>query len=172
MIGFFDEASPQTTANTVRKWCPVKPVCVKNTDKIKANAMGFLAVNGSSAIEFPLRSRSEDVCACFESIRSANGSRPVVIVLDNFSSHHSKAVAESAADLDITPVFLPPYSPHLNPIEFVWKSMKRAVSKTRIISRDHMTSLLSEAFAEETAKSSYYGYWTELFHEELVSILR
>ena len=172
VIGLFDEASPQTTANTVRKWSPKKPRCVKNTNKIKANAMGFYAVNGSSVIEFPEHSRSEDVCAGFESIRNANGSRPVIAVLDNFSSHRSKKASDRAKELNIHPVFLPPYSPDLNPIEFVWKSTKRVVSKTRIASKDHLTSLLAEAFAEETARGSHHGYWTAMFHEELVSIFK
>ncbi|MCL2295461.1 MAG: IS630 family transposase [Methanomassiliicoccaceae archaeon] len=151
MIGFFDEASPQTTANTVRKWSKEKPRCIKNTDKVKANAIGFYEVNGTSLIEFPQRSKSEDVCACLENIRDANGSLPIVIVLDNFSAHHSKMTAARTEELNIHLVFLPPYSPHLNPIEFLWKSTKRVVSKTRIISREHMTGLLSDAFATETA---------------------
>lgn len=134
--------------------------------------MGFYAVNGSSVIEFPLGSRSEDVCAGFESIRNANGSRPIVVILDNFSAHRSKKTAERAKELDIRPVFLPPYSPDPNPIEFVWKSNKRVVSKTRIMSRDHMTSLLADSFKEETDRGSHYGYWTRIFHEELVSIFR
>ena len=163
MIGFFDEASPQTTSNTVRKWSPKKPKCVKNTDKIKANAMGFYAINGGSSIEFPQRSRSEDICEAFRAIRNANGSKPVIVILDNFRAHHSKRVAERAEELNIIRVFLPPYSPHLNPIEFVWKFTKRTISKTRIISRDHMTSLIEDAFMAETSKTSYFAYWKDLF---------
>jgi len=36
IIGFMDESSPQTTANTQRLWSFSKPVIYKNTDKIKA----------------------------------------------------------------------------------------------------------------------------------------
>jgi transposase len=134
--------------------------------------MGFYAVNGSSVIEFPSRSKAEDVCDCLESIRSANGTRPVVVVLDNFRSHHSKVAVSRAEALGIRLVFLPPYSPHLNPIEFVWKSLKRVVSKNRIIDRSHMTALLEERFHLETSKDSYFAYWIALFHEELFNIVR
>jgi len=134
--------------------------------------MGFYSINGGSSITFPRRSRSEDVCEAFEAIRSANGSDPVVIILDNFRAHHSRKVAECAEELDITRVFLPPYSPHLNPIEFIWKTLKRIVSKVRIISWDHMTDLLGNAFKEEASKDSYFGYWTKLFHGELFKIVR
>jgi transposase len=142
---------------------------VKNTEKVKANAMGFYAVNGGPP---PPRSRSEDVCACFESVRAANGSHPVIMILDNFSSNHSMKAAECAERFDTRLVFLPPYCPHLNPIEFIWKLMKRAVSKTWIMSRDHMVSLLSYAFEEETANDSYFGYWTKMIHSELIPIFR
>ena len=37
IIGFMDESSPQTTANTQRPWSFGKPTIYKNTDKIKAN---------------------------------------------------------------------------------------------------------------------------------------
>ena len=35
----------------------------------------------------------------------------------------SKAVKESAESLNIKLIFLPPYSPDLNPIEFIWKNL-------------------------------------------------
>jgi len=41
VIGFLDEASPQTQANTVRVLSFGKPRIFKNTAKIKANAMGY-----------------------------------------------------------------------------------------------------------------------------------
>ena len=121
---------------------------------------------------FPQRSRSEDVCEAFEAIGSANGSRPVIVILDDFMAHHSEKVAECAEESDIFRVFLPPYSPHLDPMEFIWKTLKRIVSKVRMISRDHMTGLLGNAFTEEASKDTYFRYWTELFHEELFKLVR
>ncbi|MDR1404472.1 MAG: IS630 family transposase [Candidatus Methanoplasma sp.] len=171
MIGFMDEASPQTTANTVRLWSPDKPGVVKNTDRIKANAMGFLSMNGTSAISFPNSSKASDVCSFLNDIRNANGNGDIIIILDNFRSHHSKAAKECAESLNIHPVFLPPYSPHLNPIEFIWKKLKRSISKNRMIDRDHMTSLLEERFRLEASNTSYFEYWKELFYEELIKIV-
>ena len=50
ILGFQDESSSQTIANTVRKWCPEKPKIIKNTDRIKANSMRFYAIRGKSVI--------------------------------------------------------------------------------------------------------------------------
>ena len=47
-----------------------------------------------------------------------------MIIIDNFSSHKSGLVRQTAKELGIYLVYLPPYSPNLNPIEFIWKSIK------------------------------------------------
>ena len=67
-----------------------------------------------------------------------------MIILDNFRSHHSKAVKESAESLNIKLIFLPPYSPDLNPIEFIWKSVKRSVSIATINSENDLKSRIKD----------------------------
>jgi len=42
IIGFIDEASPQTTSNSQRFWSFCKSKIFKNTDKYKANAFGSI----------------------------------------------------------------------------------------------------------------------------------
>ena len=44
-----------------------------------------------------------------------------VVVLDNGAGHKAKAVRWPA---NVVPVFLPPYSPELNPIERLWRDLK------------------------------------------------
>ena len=132
---------------------------VKNTDRIKANAVGFYALNGTSAVTFPVSSKKEDMCDLLEEVRRCNGDTAVIMVLDNSKVHHADAVVKKAAELDIALVFLPPYCPHLNPIEFVWKSLKRIVSVTYFTDRGHMTGVLAGAFGIEAAKGSYALNW-------------
>lgn len=53
--------------------------------------------------------------------------RPCIVVLDNYSVHHSRTVTDALPALrteGITFCFLPPYSPKLNPIESVWRQVK------------------------------------------------
>ena len=54
----------------------------------------------------------------------------VLIILDNASYHKSKKVKELLEEFegDIQFVFLPPYTPELNPIEIQWRLLKRALS--------------------------------------------
>lgn len=53
--------------------------------------------------------------------------RPCVIVLDNYSVHHSQPVKDVEDTLRVAGVtffYLPPYSPEMNRIESVWKQVK------------------------------------------------
>ena len=53
-----------------------------------------------------------------------------IMVLDNASCHRSKAVTEFVDSTDgaIRLVYLPPYTPQLNPIEMQWAVLKRLLS--------------------------------------------
>lgn len=48
-----------------------------------------------------------------------------VLVLDNGAGHKAKAVRWP---VNVVPVFLPPYSPELNPIERLWRDLKDKLS--------------------------------------------
>lgn len=161
-----DESSPQTTSNTQRMWSFFKPTKIRNTTNYRANAFGFYSLNGESTIDFPDQSRKEDVCAFLESIRRANPDRQIIIVLDNFASHRSKMVLRRSIELGIALVFLPPYSPDLNPIEYLWKSIKRIVSSSMIYSEDHMKMLIKKTFLEISVFNSYAMGWIREFMPE------
>ena len=47
-----------------------------------------------------------------------------VLVMDNMKSHHAKAVKELLDSSGIRYIYLPPYSPDLNPIEKLWSKVK------------------------------------------------
>jgi transposase len=131
-VGFLDETSPQTTSNTQRLLSFEKPIIYKNTTKYKANAFGFYPLNGVPVIDFKEHSRKEDVCDFFRDIRLSNPEREIFLILDNFRSHRASDSVKCAEECGITLIFLPPYSPDLNPIEFIWKSIKRIISRSFI----------------------------------------
>ena len=51
----------------------------------------------------------------------------IVLILDNARYHYSKEVKTYLVDSKIRFVFLPSYSPNLNPIERLWKYFKKVV---------------------------------------------
>lgn len=69
---------------------------------------------------------SKVVIACLDDFHTAI-TQPTVVVLDNASIHHSKAFKakiERWKQDDLYVFFLPTYSPHLNPIEILWRKIK------------------------------------------------
>lgn len=53
--------------------------------------------------------------------------RPLLIIWDGLKAHCSKLVREylDSTDGAVQMAFLPPYSPDLNPVEFLWAWLKR-----------------------------------------------
>ena len=52
-----------------------------------------------------------------------------IVVMDNMRSHHVKGVKEALRAAGVIPLYLPPYSPDLNPIEMLWSKMKAILRK-------------------------------------------
>ena len=55
-----------------------------------------------------------------------------VVIMDNMHSHHAKIVTELLDKSGISYLYLPPYSPDLNPIEKMWSKMKSILRKRKI----------------------------------------
>ena len=68
-----------------------------------------------------------------------------VVVMDNATFHKSKKTKELIESVGCELVFLPPYSPDLNPIEKFWANMKRWV-KNNISSFSHLYDALKTFF--------------------------
>lgn len=52
-----------------------------------------------------------------------------VVIMDNASFHKSQKTRELIESVGCTLIFLPPYSPDLNPIEKFWANMKRWIKQ-------------------------------------------
>lgn len=91
----------------------------KNTTKLKANSFGFYALNRNTVIDLKERSTKENVCSFLLSVKNSNMGKRIIVVLDNFRSPRAKDTVNFTEEHDIELVYLPPYSPDLNPIEFI-----------------------------------------------------
>lgn len=163
IIGFIDEASPQTTSNTQKLWSFHKPEIAKNTDRYKANAFGFYPLNGSPVIKFKEESKTWDFCDFLRDIRIENPEKIIIGLADNSKPHTAEDTLEFAEELGINLVFLPPYSPDLNPIEYIWKSIKRIISHSFIKDAEHLKEIIESAFLKYAVKLSFARGWIERF---------
>lgn len=163
-LGFLDESSPQTTANTVRVWSVGAPTIEKNTTRHKSNTIGFYAINGHSVVASLENSKAESILEFLQQVNTKNAEyQGLIIVLDNFTSHKAGVVIDYARDCEIELVFLPSYSPDLNPIEFIWKSIKRVISLKLIKSLQHMRETIYAAWDELSKTHSFAKRWIEKF---------
>jgi transposase len=163
-LGFIDEARPQNTANTVKVWSFEKVRSIKNSTKFNTNTIGFYAIKGNSVSKFLNDSKAPSIAGFLDDIKVSNAAyKAIVGIIDNFSSHKSKIVMQKAKELDIYFVFLPPYSPDLNPIEFIWKSIKRVLSLSFVPDLEEMKHIITESYCSFAKLKSYAGYWIEKF---------
>jgi len=163
-LGFIDEARPQNTANTVKVWSFEKVRSIKNTTKFDTNTIGFYAIKGNSVSKFLEDSKAPSIAGFLNDIKISNNTyKAIVAIIDNFSSHKSKLVKQTAKDLDIYFVFLPPYSPDLNPIEFIWKSIKRVLSISFVPDLVEMRHIIKESYYHFAKFKSYAKYWIVKF---------
>lgn len=68
-----------------------------------------------------------------------------VVVMDNLRSHHVQEVKQIFDNAGIRFLYLPPYSPDLNPIEKMWSKIKAILRKRKIRSADRLPSSVADA---------------------------
>jgi putative transposase len=80
-----------------------------------------------------------------------------VVILDNFGSHKGKAVRQAIRAVGARLVFLPKYSPELNPIEQVFANFKTLLRKVEARTYDAVAdasaAILAQYPPEECAAS-------------------
>lgn len=89
---------------------------------------------------------TETMCQLLHKIAAVGLSGPITLVLDNARYQRNATVQDLAAQLGITLLFLPSYSPNLNLIERLWRFLKRH----SIYGRYHPTFSDFKAAIEET----------------------
>ena len=68
-----------------------------------------------------------------------------IVVMDNLGSHKGKAVRSAVHAVGARLVFLPPYSPDLNPIEQVFAKLKAALRKAQARTIDAVVQEIARA---------------------------
>ena len=71
-----------------------------------------------------------------------------IIIMDNMRTYHSKEVKKVIKDLKINVVYLPPYSPDLNPIEKMWSKIKSILRKLKARDLNNLLEAIGYAFSK------------------------
>ena len=69
-----------------------------------------------------------------------------VLIMDNMKSHYAKAVKNLLDSSGVRYIYLPPYSPDLNPIEKLWSKVKAFLRKFKARTLDALPNAIQCAF--------------------------
>ncbi len=83
-----------------------------------------------------------------------------VVVMDNLGSHKGTAVRRAIRAAGALLIFLPPYSPDLNPIEQAFSKLKTLLRKENARTREHIETCIGDLLAKVTA-SECANYFSE-----------
>jgi transposase len=77
-----------------------------------------------------------------------------IVVMDNLSPHKSEPTLERMTQAGVQVLFLPAYSPDLNPIEKMWSKLKAGLRKTEARTREELEQAIADALQKVTAQDA------------------
>lgn len=135
LLGYIDLYFADETGFTLQPYVPYAWQKKKETYRLFArrsphrlNVLGLMRLDNKLTIyhrEQPID--GEFIMNSFNNFCKQPYTKPRVIILDNGPVHHAKVVEEKLAEWEAAGLYLfylPTYSPHLNPIEILWRFCK------------------------------------------------
>jgi len=146
-IYFGDEASVRSDTHSGTTWAPVgeTPVVETTGARFSINMVSAVSAQGQMRfMTFEGRMNGERFIEFLKRL-IYRATAPIFLILDGHPVHKSKRVKEYVASTNgrLRLFILPPYSPHLNPDEWVWNWLKRhKIGKARVAGPDQFHTLV------------------------------
>ena len=104
-----------------------------NTGRERLNLTGAISLTTKDGVFLEQKTiNSSSIIKLIKKIEAKQSTGKIYIILDNASYHHSKVVrGYIKTKRRIKLIFLPPYSPNLNPIERLWRLMHQKLTWNR-----------------------------------------
>ncbi len=140
IIYWGDETAVKPDSNWVKGYAPKgeTPILQRNDGRWKSTTM-VSAVSNQGLLRFRLQDKPMNAELFIEFLEGLiqDEERKIFLIVDNLSVHKSKTVKDwvSAHRDRIELFFLPPYSPELNPDEYVNRALKTKIRMTPAIEK-------------------------------------
>ncbi|MGH3903850.1 MAG: IS630 family transposase [Pseudonocardiaceae bacterium] len=149
-ILFADEASVRTDYHAGTTWAPVGQTPVVTGSAVRQAVKMVSAIGQRGELSFQVHEGSMNAERFVEFLTGLlhDFTTPVFLVVDGSSVHKATIVTDYVASTDgrLELFFLPPYSPELNPDEWVNKNVKHdRVARAVPMTRDELKSIVIEA---------------------------
>jgi transposase len=76
-----------------------------------------------------------------------------IVIMDNLSSHKVKGIQEAVETAGAALLYIPPYSPDLNPIEEMWSKLKAYLRKVKARTSENLLAAITDGFKTITAEN-------------------
>jgi transposase len=145
---FIDETSTNTKLTKRMGWAPVGERLVDHIPFGHWKTQTFIAglrCHGLTApwvIDCPMNKQMFDLY--IETQLAPTLKRGDVVILDNLSSHKSEKATKILKDIGAWFLFLPPYSPDLNPIEMAFSKLKAYLRKAAARTYDEVWQAIGQ----------------------------
>jgi len=156
---FIDETWTKTNMTRLRGWAPKGRRLVDKVPHGHWKTATFLAALRNDRIDAPCLFdgpiNGERFTAYVEQFLVPTLKPGDVVILDNLGSHKGKATRKAVRDVGARLVFLPKYSPDLNPIEQVFAKLKGFVRKQAPRTLDAISQAIADGL--NTFKPAEYA---------------
>jgi transposase len=166
-MAFIDETSLKTNMIKTSGWAPVGRRLIDYTPFGHWNTQTFIAALRHDRLDASWVIKGAMNCDLFNTYVETQLAPTLrqgdVVILDNLSSHKSADAAEVLKSIGAWFLFLPPYSPDLNPIEMAFAKLKAQIRKAAARSYDalwqavgHVCNLFSDEECYNYFKAAGY----------------
>ena len=125
---FGDESGVRSDFHSGTTWAPKgkTPVVATTGQRFSLNMISAISPRGAMRFMVSRKHISTDLFIEFLKRLMKGARHPIFLILDNVSTHKAKKVQSFVKQLKgkLRLFFLPPYSPELNPDEYVWNDVK------------------------------------------------
>lgn len=149
-IFFADEAGVRTDYHSGTTWAPVgrTPVVAGTGARLSVNMISAVSAQGKMHFTFLEGNTTAATFIAYLEKLLHDIPGKIFLIVDRHSAHTAAATQQYVASTDgrLKLFFLPPYSPELNPDEWVWKNVKHdGVGKIAARTRDELKDGIEKA---------------------------
>lgn len=173
-IIFVDEMSVSTSARSGYGWTYNQRLVVDAPQNHveRANYFGAVEVTEGTILETVRKSaKSQSFLHLLHKIEERYRDDKMLIVMDNGAVHHSGKVGKFFNERDnMKPLFLPPYSPDLNPEEYIHNTLRDKLLNNRNFKSTKQIGFVIGRFVKQMAAETVRSIATLIPIEALLSV--
>jgi transposase len=158
-IGFIDETLLKTNMAKTTGWSPKGTRLIDHAPFGHWNTQTFIAALRHDRLDAPWvieGAMNRELFELYVETQLVPTLKPGdVIILDNLSSHKSPKAADAMRTVGAWFLFLPPYSPDLNPIEMAFAKLKALIRKAAARSYDELWQAVGHVCDLSTDEECY-----------------